>query len=415
MSRTQTGLSVSAHALAAGHAATGRSFRLHRPRSGVCGNGTCGQCGSDPATGDALCCTPAGAVSPRRHDPLRLLGLPAERQLPWFWERRLLQPRALRGRYLGAIRHLSSAPGLPPAPSIPAPVRRIVEVSTLHVGTARHADADAMVVDAAEGSTAFGIYADGVIAVTAPGELLEVRCDRLVLATGAHLRLPPILGNDLPGVMHLDALERYLEQGADLHGTRVAVIATPERHAAVTASLGRRCSVVHLGAELPERIVGRSNVEAIDLGGEAIACDVVALALDQPAIELALLAGSRGVLGPGALPVVLPDELPDWIELRGRAAARAVLPGCTANRDAFACTCEDVRLRDLEAAVASGLRDVELVKRRTGAMTGACQGKLCQGTVLTALRDLGVEPRPLTPRPFARLTRLADLACGHDG
>ncbi|MBM3681447.1 MAG: (2Fe-2S)-binding protein [Actinobacteria bacterium] len=90
------------------------------------------------------------------------------------------------------------------------------------------------------------------------------------------------------------------------------------------------------------------------------------------------------------------------------------MPGCTAQRDAFACPCEDVRLRDLEAAVASGLRDVELIKRRTGAMTGPCQGKVCQGAVLTALRDLGVEPRPMTPRPFARVTRLADLAVAHD-
>ncbi|MFM9123714.1 MAG: (2Fe-2S)-binding protein [Actinomycetota bacterium] len=108
------------------------------------------------------------------------------------------------------------------------------------------------------------------------------------------------------------------------------------------------------------------------------------------------------------------DAVPDWVELRGRAAARERLPGCTAKRDAFACPCEDVRLRDLEAAVASGLRDVELIKRRTGAMTGPCQGKVCQGAVLTALRDLGVEPRPMTPRPFARVTRSADLAVAHD-
>ncbi len=405
---------MSARALADGHPGTGRSFRLHRPRSGVCGNGTCGQCGSDPATGEALCCTPAAAVTPSRRDPLRLLGLPAERQLPWFWERRLLRPRALRGRYLGAIRHLSSAPGLPPAPDIAPPVRRVVEVPVLHVGDPDHADAGAMIVNADAGSTAFGVYADGVVAVTAPGELLEVHCERLVLATGAHLRLPPILGNDLPGVIHLDALQRYLAQGADLRGIRIAVIAPAARHDDVSAALAGHCSIAHLGADLPSRIAGRSSVEAIELGGRTIACDVVALALDQPAVELALLAGSRGVLGPGPLPVVLPDELPAWIELRGRAAARTELPGCSTNRDAFACTCEDVRVRDLEAAVASGLRDVELVKRRTGAMTGACQGKLCQGAVLTTLRDLGVEPRPITPRPFARLTRLADLACGHD-
>lgn len=295
-----------------------------------------------------------------------------------------------------------------------APTRRIVEVSVLHVGDPDHADDGAMVVDAAAGSTAFGIYDDGVVAVTAPGELLEVRCARLVLATGAHLRLPPLLGNDLPGILHLDALQRYLAQGADLHGARIAVIAALDRHADIKASLDGHCAIAHLGADFPERIVGRGRVEAIEFERHTINCDILALALDQPAIELALLAGSRGVLGPGGMPVVLPEELPAWVELRGRAAVRAELPNCTTNRGAFACTCEDVRIRDLGAAVASGLRDVELIKRRTGAMTGACQGKLCQGTVLTALRDLGVEPRPMTPRPFARPTRLADLACGYD-
>jgi bacterioferritin-associated ferredoxin len=409
-----TTLSVSARALAEGAPATGRSFRLHRPRSGVCANGTCGQCGSDPATGNALCCTPAGAATPRRHDPLRLLGLPAERQQPWFWERRLLQPRALRGRYLAAIRHFSSAPGLPPAPVGGAPVRRVLEVPVLHVGDPDRADAGAMIVDAAAGSTAFGVYADGTVAVTAPGELLEIRCERLVLATGAHLRLPPLLGNDLPGVLHLDALVRYLEQGANLRATRVSVIAPADRHAAISATLAGRCTIVHLDALLPTRITGRGRVQAIAVGGRTLDCDVVALALDQPAIELALLAGARGVLGPGPLPVVLPEDLPDWVELRGRAATQPELAGCASHRDAFVCPCEDVRVRDLDAAVTSGLRDVELIKRRTGAMTGSCQGKVCQGAVLTALRDLGVEPRPMTPRPFARLTRLADLACAHD-
>lgn len=407
--------SVVARSLAAGRPGTGRSFRLHRPRGGYCGDGTCAQCGTDPATGEALCRTPAGAAAPRGVDPLRLLGLPAERQLPWFWERRLLRPRALRGRYLGALRGLSAAPGLPTGPLPTPPAHRVVEAAVLHVGDPAHADPDALVVDAAGGAVAVGVYGARTVAVTAPGELLEVRCERLVLATGAHLRLPPVVGNDLPGVLHLDALLRYLGQGADLRATRVAVIAPADRQPAVASALDGRCRVVHVGDRIPDRITGRGRVQGIAIGAEAIACDVVALALDQPAVELALLAGARGVLSDGPLPVVLAADLPDGVELRGRAAARAQLPGCAAQRDAFACPCEDVRIRDLAAAVASGLGDVELIKRRTGAMTGPCQGKVCQGAVLTALRDLGVEPRPMTPRPFARLTRLADLAVAHDG
>lgn len=402
--------SVAAAALASGAPATGRSFRLHRPRAGCCGSGWCDQCGSDPSSGSPLCQTPATALRPRRHDPLRPLGLVAERQLPWFWERHLLRPRALRDTYLHAVRRLSSAPGLPLAPAGPAPVPRTLEVDVLHVGDPDHADPGAHVVDAAQGQVAFGVYGEGVVGVTAPGEVLEVSCRRLVIATGAYLRLPPIPGNDLPGVLSLDAIRAYRAQGADLSRLRLALVAPADRvDAARSATAG--LDVVDLSAQLPQAITGRGRVQGIVRDGRRIPCDALVLALDQPAVELALLAGARGALSDGALPVVVAEDLPDWVELRGRAAGRPALPGCAADPDAFACPCEDVRVRDLAAAVTSGLGDVELIKRRTGAMTGPCQGKLCQGAVLTALRDLGVEPRPITPRPFAQLTRLADLAC----
>lgn len=345
-----------------------------------------------------------------RRDPLRLLGLPAERQLPWFWEKRLLRPRALRDTYLHTVRRLSAAPSLPPAPVETAPVHRTLEVDVLHIGDPSHADSGAHIVDAAQGQVAFGVYGPGLVGVTAPGEVLEIACRRLVIATGAYLRLPPIPGNDLPGIVSLDALLAYRAQGADLSGRRIAVVAPADRLDAVRAATAG-LPIIDLSATLPQTITGRGRVDGIRRDGRAIACDIVALALDQPAVELALLAGARGVLSDGPLPVVLAEDLPDWVELRGRAAERPVLPGCSADPDAFACPCEDVRTRDLKAAVDSGLRDVELIKRRTGAMTGPCQGKLCQGAVLTALRDLGLEPKPITPRPFAQLTRLADLAC----
>lgn len=402
--------SVAARALGGGRPATARSFRLHRPRAGCCGAGWCDQCGADPATGDPLCQTPTGAAVPTTRDPLRALGLAAEHQSPWFWEKRLLRPRRLRDTYLHTVRRLSSAPGLPPAPADAPPAFRSLEVDVLHVGDPTHADPGAHIVDAARGEVAFGIYEDGVVGVTAPGEVLEIACRRLVVATGAYLRLPPIPGNDLPGVLSVDAIRAYRSQGADLSRLRVAAVAPAERTDATRAALDG-LQVVDLFSELPEAVTGRGRVQGIRRAGREIACDALVLALDQPAVELALLAGARGVLSEGPLPVVLAEDLPDWVELRGRAAERPALPGCRADPDAFACPCEDVRVRDLRAAVDGGLHDVELIKRRTGAMTGPCQGKLCQGAVLTALRDLGVTPKPITPRPFAQLTRLADLAC----
>jgi hypothetical protein len=65
---------------------------------------------------------------------------------------------------------------------------------------------------------------------------------------------------------------------------------------------------------------------------------------------------------------------------------------------------------DLRACVADGFRHAELVKRRTGAMTGPCQGKLCASAVLSILREAGVEAVATTARPPARPVTLADLA-----
>ena len=47
-----------------------------------------------------------------------------------------------------------------------------------------------------------------------------------------------------------------------------------------------------------------------------------------------------------------------------------------------------MRRRDVETAIADGFADVELLKRRTGAGTGPCQGKLCHGEMLACLADL---------------------------
>ncbi len=225
---------------------------------------------------------------------------------------------------------------------------------------------------------------------------------------------PPILGNDLPGVMAVDALQHYAEQGVDLSALRVSITAPADQLDQLTKQLADRVCIVDYSSEIPQEITGRGRVQGVRRGQHKIACDVAAFALDQPAIELALLAGATGHLSDTPLPVVLAGELPDWVELRGRAAGLPANAGCVAHPDAFACPCEDVRFRDLAGAVSSGLGDVELIKRRTGAMTGPCQGKLCQGAVLTALRELGIAPSPITPRPFAQMTRLFDLACGHD-
>jgi sarcosine oxidase subunit beta len=52
---------------------------------------------------------------------------------------------------------------------------------------------------------------------------------------------------------------------------------------------------------------------------------------------------------------------------------------------ALLCLCEDVRVGDCEQAIADGFDNIELLKRRTGAGTGPCQGKLCHAELMACL------------------------------
>ena len=89
----------------------------------------------------------------------------------------------------------------------------------------------------------------------------------------------------------------------------------------------------------------------------------------------------------------------------GRGSAHAVL-----------CFCEDVRGWEIDAELTAGYEDPELVKRRTGALTGPCQGKYCLSAVTCALNGAnslataaGAGIVLPTGRPPLRPVRLGDL------
>jgi bacterioferritin-associated ferredoxin len=69
------------------------------------------------------------------------------------------------------------------------------------------------------------------------------------------------------------------------------------------------------------------------------------------------------------------------------------------------CFCEDVRVHEIRDELAAGYRDPELVKRRTGTLTGPCQGKSC----LQAFACLTGSDSVPTARPPLRPVRLGDL------
>jgi sarcosine oxidase alpha subunit family protein/2Fe-2S iron-sulfur cluster protein len=408
------GRTVASEAVATGNPAVASSFRFHRPRGPLCGHGHCGQCEIATEGGRALACmTPAGdAPTARGRDPLRPLGRIAESWTPWFYERRFLRPAPLRRLYLEALRRLSAAPALGPAPDELPRVRaleeRSVEVVVVGPGASREG---VHVVDLAGGDEPLGVYDDRTLAVLSGERLLKLGFERLVLATGGYERLPPIRGNDLPGVLGLAAAERYGAAGGLPRGTRIAAWTQPDRRDRVrTLAKQHGLELVWMDERAPEALAGRGRVERLH-AGETVACDLFLTAVVQPAIELALQAGATARLTAGELPILVAENCPDWLELEGDAARRSSgVPDVAASDDAFACLCEDVRVGDLRACVAQGFDHAELVKRRTGAMTGPCQGKLCAAAVHSVLRDEGVDSGATTARPLARPVELAELA-----
>jgi bacterioferritin-associated ferredoxin len=85
---------------------------------------------------------------------------------------------------------------------------------------------------------------------------------------------------------------------------------------------------------------------------------------------------------------------------------------------AIVCFCEDVHADEIRAQVLAGYGDPELVKRRTGALTGPCQGKYCQqafAAVLAAASGCAPLDAGLpTSRPPLRPIRLGDLVAASE-
>ena len=99
-------------------------------------------------------------------------------------------------------------------------------------------------------------------------------------------------------------------------------------------------------------------------------------------------------------------------------AAPTMAPG-----GALVCFCEDVHADEIRAQVSAGYGDPELVKRRTGALTGPCQGKYCLQAFCSVLADAAgadaitvgsPQGAPTTARPPLRPIRLGDLVASEE-
>jgi len=112
---------------------------------------------------------------------------------------------------------------------------------------------------------------------------------------------------------------------------------------------------------------------------------------------------------------------------RAEESAGAIVPGVAAALSAAAvpaaafapntlvCFCEDVHVREIRAEQRAGYADPELIKRRTGALTGPCQGKYCVQAFACVTGPAADGPMGLpTARPPLRPVRLGDLVPSND-
>lgn len=452
--------------LTEGKAEIGRSFRLHRPRGAFCHAGWCQQCLVTLEDGRRVlaCQTDGGQLRPKPAPGLgRLIGRMAESLPPWFHERRLLRPVFLRQTYLRLLRRLSAAPRLGPtlarqsgcwqrrdcdslvvggglsglraASDLARSGHRVVltEAQSLGGRSRFRADRgeDLAAAIAALGSTTavtlpdttcLGLYDGGQEALcSGPGGPVMVRFRHLVVATGAYDRLLPFAGNDLPGIIGLRAFERLCVQGGVPVQVRVGVFGHADAVVAAgvaARAAGRGNAIDAFGGLAVVAAHGRRRIDQVTLSdGRRARCDLLVLGFDQPTYELQMQAGMAAALT-GDPPVVVPAggaAIP--VSVVGAAAGAPATPGAALPMaaDAFICPCEDVRVRDVRQAVADGFTDIDLLKRRTGAGTGPCQGKLCHANLLWCAREMGIAVTLPTVRPLLRPTALGALAAAADG
>ena len=307
-------------------------------------------------------------------------------------------------------------------------------------------------------TTATGWYG-GIVAAIDPVTVWLIDAPAVVVATGSYEVLPPVPGADRPGVMSARLVQRLVERHAVLPGRRALLVGSGAELDAAGAAL-RSASAATIGPVDTEALL---NVEGLDevrgarVRGDAVverhAVDLVVFADRAPSLELLLAAGAAvhwdgGRLSPmvdrdgrtsvAGLFVVggAADRSGDLgaAERAGVAAASAAHPIADAmasrpatppsatgrpargspvpHAEALACFCEDVRVREIVAECAAGYGDPELLKRRTGALTGPCQGKYCLPAVIAATAA-GTGWVPPTTRPPLQPIRLGDLVGPH--
>ena len=448
--------------LAAGRQILSRSFRFHRPRGLMCDTGQCGwcECEVDGRPSVRSCQVPMrdGLVARSEHawptverDLLGWLDLGSRWIPPTFYHHRFLRPRAFRKRYLDVIRGFGGRGRLPSgraASAVRGRIARELEADVLVVGGGRAGSAAAdqaaergarvvlaeavvgragsshSAITVLDGAAAVGWY-DGVVTAIDDASLWAIRARSVVVASGSYERIPSVRGADRPGVIGARRTLDTVTQHGVLPGERPLLVGEAAELAAVGAAL-REAGAGVIGpiptASL-RRVLGRRRVTGalieVDGGKRRETVDLVVVGDRTPNLDLVLAAGASVHMRRGVLVPVL--DASGATTIPGLSVVGSATGGKASGSDAeshvttpagrtLVCFCEDVHADEIRAQVVAGYDDPELVKRRTGALTGPCQGKYCAQAFTCAMADAGAPTDGLpTARPPLRPTRLGDL------
>lgn len=479
--------SLAGRAFQSGRLKLGASFRFGRARGAFCHSGWCQQCKVELDDGRVglACQLPAEDLKKLKKGPSwkAPVSLMARVMRPWFHESVILRPAFLQQMFLAFVRNASRALplGTQTPPRGKAAIRRCDtlvigggEAGTAAMRVLEESGVDAILIDEGVGQdwsgdrripgmSALGIYQedDEQTFVLCAGKAGSIRIffERIVVATGTYDRLLPVPGNDLPGIIGLDAFRKLVETGS-LGNARTYGLFASEAVAREAAELARSAGIGFQWAagspKLPDGIaarcfkavhlteaLGKSRLKAVRLSnGRRENCDVLVVGYQQPRYELQLQAGQRLDWG-GAGSAIEPSGAARFPLLTVGSAAGVTtdiaahtrtaivgwiqgappvhkesfekLPGCAdLDDDLIVCPCEDVRVGDVRKALRDGYCGIEHLKRRTGAATGPCQGKLCHSLLLQCLVEEGSPAALPTMRPLVRPMALASFARGHD-
>jgi hypothetical protein len=267
------------------------------------------------------------------------------------------------------------------------------------------------------GVAAVGWY-DGMIAALGDEAAYEITARSVVEATGSYDRVPLVPGADRPGVMAARLVAELIESHGVVPGRRVLLVGD-ESDLATAAEGLRRAGVATIHGPVPTgsliRVHGRRRVTGaeVSVGGRPrrLRVDLVVFGDRSPNLDLVLAAGAAVERQGDTLVPVLDGDGRTTVATLSVVGSATGRPGHVhpapdhAHPDAMVCFCEDVRVREIRDELAAGYGDPELVKRRTGALTGPCQGKSClQAFTCVA----GTDSLP-TARPPLRPVRLGDL------